>query len=376
MRLREAFVQQASEPGVPFASVCRQFGISRKTGYKWMLRYKNGGLAALEDQPRRPKLSPLGISAETVTEIIAIRVGHPSWGAKKIAAILEARGIPLSVRTAGRVLEKAGLVRTRKIRPRRPKAEKPDIVCEQPNDLWTIDFKGWWINSDRRRCEPLTIRDAHSRFILAIRILDNTTMDGVREVLEDVFTTYGLPKAILTDNGPPFAANNGRLRMTKLSVWWTLLGIKHLRSRPATPGDNGAHERMHRDMKQDIKGPEAKDLRNGIQSAWDLWRNEFNTVRPHEALAMKTPATLYRRSPRAYDSKPVMLHYPENFDVRVVDTVGKITLHRNKIFLSYALRATNIGLEPKGRDVYDVWLADQRLGKVDLNRRPAILEVE
>lgn len=369
MKLREQFVLRSQEPGVSLAAVCREFEISRKTGYKWLQRHAQEGLDGLRDRSRRPRSSPLEMTAEVAADAMAIRQNHPSWGARKIAAVLANRDGPApSERTVARLLDRAGLVQARRVRRRLAPVslQAPQTVVEGPNDLWTIDFKGWWLSPSGQRCEPLTIRDAYSRYVLSIRLLSSTKTEGTRRVMEDVFSRYGLPKAILSDNGSPFACRHGQLGLTTLSTWWLTLGIALHRSRPATPADNGGHERMHRDMQQDLCGQHSLARRQGHQEAWDSWGHDFNHLRPHEALAMKTPAQVYRPSKRLFTPKPVMLVYPGGFDVRLVDKIGKIRIKQQKVFLSHALRHQNVGLLASDTDLYEVWIAATRLGTVDL----------
>lgn len=382
--IREEFVIRAKSPNANVAALCREYGVSRKTGYKWLSRFDELGAAGLEDMSRRPHESPLAVSGDIVAEIVRIRTSHPTWGSKKLADIVK-RELPNaktpSRATIDRVLKRAGLVQPGR-RRRHPseeagKRERPSVVVNAPNDLWTVDFKGWWLAMDKQRCEPLTIRDAHSRYVLQVVLLSTNTCEQVMHAFEDVFTRYGLPRAILTDNGPPFATSHGVLGLTRLSAWWLSLNIDHVRSRPSTPSDNGGHERMHRDMAAELEAFAEKN-RETQQAACERWRLDFNTVRPHEALGMKRPMDVYRPSHTRYlrgvATEP---DYPEHFDVRLVAKRGSVSWKRKPGFISNALVKRRIALEKTDDvDVFFVWFGPRRLGKIDFKKTPARLEPE
>jgi len=378
MSVREKFVLRASEPGANKAELYREFGISRKTGYKWLQRYEESGLKGLADLSRLPNRSPLKVSGEVVTEIVRLRLAH-GWGARKIASVIgferpDLRQVCPS--TVHRVLARVGMLQP--VRRRRPRSsngptQPPRVEFKQPNDLWTVDFKGWWLSMDKKRCEPLTIRDAHSRFILKIEVLPGTKMEPVRAVFQEVFKTYGLPKAILTDNGPPFVTSQGQLGLTKLSAWWMSLGIEHLRTRPATPSDNGGHERMHRDIANELEKFAAM-TRELQQEACERWRHDFNCHRPHEALGMKRPADVYERSRVEYTGAPTDYVYPDGFRVRRINKRGALT-HGNRLaFISWALAYEYVGLEELRDGDYAVWYCDTKLGTINFNRLPGKLK--
>jgi hypothetical protein len=226
---------------------------------------------------------------------------------------------------------------------------------------------------DKSRCEPLTIRDHYSRFVLAIEVLPSTKMDRVRAVFEKVFAKYGLPKAILTDNGTPFVSTTGDLGLTQLSCWWLSLGIEHERSRVATPSDNGGHERMHKDMAAELEAF-AEQTREEQQRSCERWRHDFNHHRPHEALAMKTPSEAYRRSEVEYEKKPVEFTYPPNCLLRKVSKTGIVTYRAKRAFLSYALQRQHVALENTGPSIFTVWFGKKRLGQVDFSGKLGRLE--
>ena len=297
-----------------------------------------------------------------------MRQQHPTWGARKLQRLLaraatDADAVP-SERTIARVLDRAQVVRRR--RHRRPcygrPLQAPHVTVEQPNDLWTADFKGWWRTRDGARFEPLTVRDACSRFVLALRVLDHNRTDDVRVVFEELFERHGLPKAMQTDNGQPFACTKTLAGLTRLSAWWVSLGIELVRSRPGCPQDNGAHERMHADMRRELEDRKA-DTRAAQQLACDEWRAEFNHVRPHEALEFKTPAEVYRPSTRR-------LHHvlgdrlPEGCYVTRLNDAGQAYYGGQRIYVSTALAGLRVGLKAHG-DRVRVWYHHVLLGHYD-----------
>lgn len=379
MGIREDFVVRAMAPDANVSALCREYGVSRKTGYKWLERYREGGLIALEDASRKPHESPLKASGDVVARVVSVRTAHPRWGAKKILEILRRelrkRDVP-SMSTVHRILVRAGLLQPAQRRKRR-KAKAvmgpPRVVVKKPNDVWTVDFKGWWLAMDKARIEPLTIRDAFSRFLLCIEVLPTTKTVAVRSVFEQVFAKYGLPRAILTDNGPPFVAGNGELGHTQLSAWWLSLGIEHIRTRPGTPSDNGGHERMHKDIAAELQAFASLN-RARQQEACDRWRHDFNCHRPHEALKMKMPAEVYKPSAVRFDPrKTVEPEYPEHFLVRRVAKRGAVSWHGIPGQMSHAFLKRRVGLEEKERGVFNVWYGHVLLGELDYNQRPVRL---
>lgn len=367
MSNREEFVLKAREAGANLSELCREYGISRKTAYKWKSRYEASGLRGLEDMSRRPHSHPLGVSGEVVADVVATRHAHGRWGPRKIAAVLRDRH-GVSSRTVARILVRAGLVLLARRRRRRPTVtvEPPRLQPTKPNALWTVDFKGWWLAKSGERCEPLTIRDAFSRKVLAAVMMVSTQTKDVMPVFKDVFRNYGIPDGILSDGGPPFVASHSALGLTTLSAWWISLGIEHYRSRPAKPSDNGGHERMHRDMADELEAVRALD-RKAQQLACDRWRHDFNHHRPHEAIGMKRPDDLYVRSPVEFHDKPIEVLYPDNFLVRTVTANGRIKHERLTTFITSALARQRLGLEWLSPRRWTVWFAHRRLGELDLS---------
>ena len=252
MNVRTEFVLRVFEAKVPFNDLCKEFGISRKTGYKWKERFLENGLEGLSDQSRRPVSSPQQLGENSVCSIVKLKLAHPSWGPRKIRMVF-ARSFPdcelPSDSTFKRVLDNSGLVERK---TRKPSSESGRISnrieAKRPNHVWTVDFKGWWRTGDNNRFEPLTIRDLYSRFVLCTQALSDSKTDSVKTAFERVFSTYGLPEVIRSDNGSPFAASNSPMGLSRLSAWWLALGIDLDRIPPARPDQNGAHERMHRDI--------------------------------------------------------------------------------------------------------------------------------
>lgn len=354
-----------------FQQLCEEYGISRKTGYKWKKRFLQQGLEGLQDLSRKPKSSPRGLSENVVCRIVALKQAHPSWGARKLREVLlRSSGGPdvPSESSFKRVLEKAGLVQKRR---RRTQSEtgrlQLRVKAERPNQVWTIDFKGWWQTRDRGRFEPLTIRDDFSRFILCARCLESTRGSAVKEQMERLFGEYGLPEIIRSDNGAPFAAGNSPYGLTRLSAWWLVLGIDLDRIRPGQPQENGSHERMHRDMGELERSAAATHREQ--QAVLDVWRKTFNEERPHEALGMRIPGEVYERSARAYDPTAVELRYPTGFLQRRVGCSGQLTIGNMKVGLSLALAGYDVGLESLDDRRYAVWFGRLCLGDIDLNTR-------
>ena len=295
------FVDRAMKRGARVSTLCREYGISRETGYTWINRFKKEGPEGLEERSRRPQGTPLATAEELVAAILALREAYPRRGPKKLVVFLQRKfgaNAP-SVATVARVLKRFGMVRQRSRFPRGMSTVEhaPKVRAASPNEVWTVDFKGWWRARDTERCEPLTVRDAFSRFVLAVTVMQSTSLDGVRRVFDALFKKHGVPRAIQCDNGTPFINVNARGGLTRLAAWWVSLGIRVVRSRPGCPQDNGGHERMHRDMRADVQAFPASS-RVAEQRACDRWRIEFNRVRPHEALGGKTPAEVYTNSVR------------------------------------------------------------------------------
>lgn len=378
MERRHEFVLRANAPGANRRALCREYGIAPNTGYRWLRRFRELGLRGLDNRRSGPVpgRSPLKISPEMTIEVLRLRRLHPTWGSAKLRAVLDREwhgaAVP-STRTIDRVLRQAGLTARR--RKRRTTyigpLEAPEIDVQEPNDLWTVDFKGWWRAGNGQKVEPLTVRDQHSRFMLCIELVDAPSIAAVRPVFESLFIDYGLPRAILTDNGSPFATTKSPIGLTRLSAWWVSLGIRVVRSRVGCPQDNGGHERMHRDMKAELQRRPAWD-RHQQQDHCDLWRHEFNCVRPHQALGQKSPVSVYRGSPRVFPASKQVPVYPSDFAVRKVTPSGTVRYSGHQRYLSVALEGHHVGFEPLDDKRFRVWFFDQCLGEGRLPWKAAI----
>jgi len=368
--LREEFVLKAMSPAMDFTAICREYGISRKTGYKWMQRFKQGGLPALQNASRRPHSSSATLEEATVCELVRIKTTTPAhWGPKKVLALYERQhgsSQAPSLSSVKRILDRAGFVQHRR-RPRRDEPERiqEGVVATRPNQQWTVDFKGWWKTRDGARCEPLTVRDAFSRFLLDLRAMDGTSERVVRPAFEHLFDCYGLPESIRSDNGTPFASHQAPLGLSRLSSWWVALGIRLDRIAPGRPDQNGAHERIHRDIRAELQLSPANGT-EASQALFDQWRHEFNWVRPHEALDMQVPGQIYVPSQTVYEPGHLDLNYPPDWLERRVTPNGTINLLNRPILVSQAVSGFTVGLQPVA-DRLDVWFDYLRLGHIDLH---------
>jgi transposase InsO family protein len=367
MQLRMQFVRRSLQPGVNFRALCSEMGISPKTGYKWQQRFMEEGKAGLADATRRPHASPTQLPEAVVCEMVRLKTAHRAWGPRKIRELyLRLHGAAPSVSSCKRILTKAGLVDPRHSRTPR---EVGRISCaaevKAPNDMWTVDFKGWWRIGHGQRCEPLTVRDAYSRYVLGARAMNTNSSQMTRGEFEILFNEHGLPRVIRSDNGAPFATGNGLLGLSRLSVWWLALGIDLDRIRPGHPEENGGHERMHRDIRKEIQGL----IEGGLteqQAALDVWRDSFNRERPHEALAMRTPSEIYRNSERSYVGTPDEIVYGNEYLRRRVNHRGIIKIEGLHLFISESLCGWHVGLKPIAADLLEVWFARLNLGTIDL----------
>jgi len=355
------------EKGERMTDLCREFGISRKTGYKFWERFKRRGVTALGDESRAPRRVARRTSEALEQLLVEARKAHDTWGGKKLKDVLEREHPDLrlpSPSTVSAILKRHGLVKDRK-RRRHPAARSGSLTTAQtPNEVWAADYKGQFRLGNREYCYPLTATDLASRFILAIEALDGTDEEQARAVFEDVFVAYGLPAVIRTDNGPPFASQ-GLAGLTRLSAWWVRLGIRHERIEPGHPEQNGQHERMHRTLKAETARPARANVLQQ-QDRFDAFREEFNEKRPHEALEMKRPAEVYQPSERRLPDPPPELDYPLHDDVLVVSPAGHIRLPRGRqVFLAHAVAGHPVGLREQLDGKWLVTFADLDLGTYD-----------
>lgn len=369
MSLKMEFVRRAKAPGANISALCREYGIARETGHKWLRRFEKEGHDGLEERSRRPQSTPLATAEDMVVAIVEAREAHPRWGPHKLRLVLmrRYREQTPSERTIARVLNRFDMVRKRKRRPHvNVVLEAPCVAATAPNDIWTVDFKGWWRARNKERCEPLTVRDAFSRKVLAIVVLDGTKGAPVRKVFERLFRRYGVPRAIQCDNGTPFVSVRSRGGLSALSAWWVSLGIELVRSRGGCPQDNGGHERMHKDVAADLELSPAASRREQ-QRACDKWRQEFNHVRPHDALGGKTPVEVYANSSRMMCRRVAL--YQDGWCTRTVNGSGCITVGKCRYHVSMALSGHRIALEPLGGFQHRIWFHEIDLGLIEIAPR-------
>jgi putative transposase len=366
------FVEKASQRNANKSALCREYGISRQTGHKWLKRYQEHGYEGLDDESRRPDSAPLATGEEIVAAILAARAQYPRWGPKKLVVVLRRSFGELtpSERTVHRILHRFSKTRLRRKKRGLSVVERaPEVTATASNEVWTIDFKGWWRATDGTRCEPLTIRDAHSRFVLAVQLMERCTGDRVRLVMTRLFRRHGIPYAIQCDNGSPFISSQSAAGLTRLSAWWVSLGIRVVRSRPACPQDNGAHERMHADIAGDLQvDPSATFALQ--QRACDRWRKVFNHVRPHEALEGATPAERYTSSPSKLVLRPYA--YPLHWIKRAVSASGCIRVAGEDYFVSTALHGYQVALELSTSLRHRMWFHEIDLGEIEIADHPSI----
>lgn len=349
--------------------LCREYGVSRKTGHKLWSRYKELGPSGLEDQRRTPKHSPNRTSGEAVEAILAMRKKYPTWGPKKLKSALENElGLAMPVAsTIGSVLRRHGLVTQQGQRRRHIPRPTTLQQVDAPNQVWCADYKGQFRLGDGSYCYPLTITDQFSRYLLACEGMGAISEEQAREVFQDVLRERGLPAAIRTDNGVPFATT-GLAGLSRLNILWLLLGIKHERSRPAHPEDNGRHERMHRTLKLETTRPARPNLLQQ-QELFDSFREVFNGKRPHEALDMRRPAELYAASLRPYPTTLPEPSYPLHDDTLYVSKSGYLRVPgRGSLYLSVALAGQPVGILEQADGRWLVSFLDLALGHIEKNR--------
>ena len=344
MEERMRFVLAVQEHEESFAAVCRQFGVSRRVGYKWLARFEEEGAAGLFDRPRVPLHQPQRIADSIAERCLEVRRAHPTWGPLKVRAFLARKSGQTewpAASTIGELFDREGLTVKRKLRRRGPPSSAPFADCEAANDTWCIDFKGWFLTGDGKRCEPLTITDAHSRYLLRCQALPRTDSEHVWPVLEAAFREFGLPRYMRSDNGSPFASR-GAGGLSKLSVKLIKAGVTPERIAPGKPQQNGRHERMHLTLLQDVANPPAASMREQLKRLRSF-QQLYNEERPHQSLDNATPAEHYRASPRRFDG---VLRSPEYGDqeIRWVRHNGEIKLDGKFVYITAALVGEPVGL--------------------------------
>jgi transposase InsO family protein len=371
VNLRMRFVTEWETDCWSMTDLCAEYGVSRKTGYKWLERYEAGGPAGLHDQSRRPAHSPQATEPDLVDELVRLRARHPTWGARKLlkrAQKKQPTGAWPSRSTVCDLLKARGLVRSRPRRRGRPPGAAPLAAITHPNEVWTTDFKGHFRTRDGLYCYPLTLRDGFSRFVLRCDALLTTGYEATRPCFERAFVEYGLPDRIRSDNGGPFAST-GFAGLSRLSVWWIRLGILPERIKPGHPEQNGSHEQFHHVLKAETARPPAANAA-AQQRRFNPFRTEYNEERPHEALDDGVPADVYQSSHRALPTRLPPLEYPGHWDVRAVSVMGQISWHNRLVFVSEALAGERIALEEVDDGLWTLYYATVALGRLnELERR-------
>jgi transposase InsO family protein len=370
MEERLRFVARLLE-GEGMSDVCREFGISRKTGYKIFNRYKDDGLEALTDRSRRPVRYANQLPEPVEAMIVSCKKSKPHWGARKIRELLVKRlagdvRVP-SKSTVHAVLDRHGLVAHARRRQRHRAEGTALSQASLPNDLWCADFKGEFKLGNGQYCYPLTVTDQASRYLLACEAFESTREPAVFDAFRRLFVERGLPAAIRSDNGLPFASPNGLYNLSKLSVWWLRLGIALERIRPGRPQQHGRHERMQLTLKKEATRPPGKNILQQ-QARFDAFVSEFNQERPHEALNMKVPADLYAASSRLYHGLPE-IDYPFHDRDALVTNCGRICIYRKKINISTVLAGQKLGLKEVDDGIWLVSFMHYDLGYIDLEQR-------
>ena len=366
MDQRMKFVVNYLEHELSMSALCREFGISRRTGYKFVSRYIEEGLDGLKDHSRARHHHPNAISESVEQAILSARYAHPTWGPKKLRAWLYRHDSSIvwpAASTIGQILNRYGLTVSRRRSRKTRVYDEPFVGCDYPNAVWSADFKGWFRTSDGERCDPLTITDNYSRYLLRCQAVKPTGYETVKPVFEAAFREYGLPVAIRTDNGPPFATLTvGSL--SRLSIWWMKLGIIPERIEPGKPAQNGRHERMHRTLKRETASPPKQSFR-AQQMAFNRFCHEYNQDRPHEAIDQRPPADLYLPSTRQYPLILPVMTYPDDMIIRSVKSQGDISWKSRHVYLSETLAGEIVGLRQINDKIYDIYFGSVRLAQLD-----------
>jgi len=363
-KLRFVFEYDLGEHSM--SELCQRYGVARETGYVWVRRYRQTGMAGLVERSRAAHRHENQTPEEIEQKVLELRQAHMTWGPRKLKRILE-RDEPGRIwpatSTIGALLKREGLVVARKKRRRTAPYTEPLAHADGANRVWCADFKGWFRTKNGERIDPLTISDAHSRYLLRCQAVEKTDTARVEAIFEAAFREYGMPEAIRTDNGPPFASP-AVAGLSRLAVWWIKLGIVPERIKAGHPEQNGRHERMHRTLKQEVAQPPAANRRKQ-QQALDRFRQEYNEVRPHEALEMRTPASVYAPSPREFPGCAPVPVYPASMLVRSVRRRGHFRWKKHEVFLSEVLWGEQVGLLPVDDRWFTIYFAQFPIARFD-----------
>jgi transposase InsO family protein len=363
---RRTFIDDLDSGHWSMSELCARFGVSRPTGYKWLARYRAGGADALGDRSHAPHACPHRTEARLEALLLAARREY-GWGAKKLVVVLRRR-YPHEVwparSTVNDLLARHHLLRRQRRRQRWVHPGAPPLATQRPNQVWPADFKGQFKTGDGQYCYPLTVTDHFSRALLVCHGLPSVQAAEARPVFRALFRAVGLPEAIRTDNGTPFASTSLH-GVSALNLWWMQLGIVHQRIPPASPQDNGTHERMHRDLKRETTRPAAA-TRRAQQRRFDAFRTRYNDERPHEALDDHTPTSRWAPSPRPYPEQRVPPEYPSSMEVRRISSGGTFSWHGRPLFLSETLRGEDIGLEEVADGIWNLVYYRTLLGRIDV----------
>jgi transposase InsO family protein len=364
---RKQFLAEYATGEWTMSDLCRAHGITRPTGYAVLRRYAQAGQCGLEEQSRAPRRHPNQTPAEIEAQVLALRRKHPRWGPRTLKKILDDAGICCpAASTVGELLDREGLTRHRLKRRKVEPYQQPFQLVGEPNDEWAGDFKGWMRTGDGERIDPLTISDTCSRYLLRCQAVEKTSTEQVQAIFEAAFREYGMPRAMRTDNGAPFASR-AIAGLSRLAVWWIKLGIVPQRIEPGHPEQNGRHERMHRTLKEATVSPPRAN-RRAQQRAFDQFRQEYNQLRPHQGLAMQTPQAVYRSSPRPYPARVREPEYDTAMTVRRVFKHGQFFWQHHDVFLSKVLYGERIGLLPIDDRYYCVYFATIPIARLDTRR--------
>ena len=353
MDQRMSFIAACLEGDESIAALCRHFAISRKTGHKWLSRYRAEGAGGLVERSRAPHSNARALAEEVATAVVSVRHRYPSWGPRKVKAWLEDRypeRVWPAASTIGELFDRAGLTRPRKRRRRMAPQSAPLAACRAPNDVWCADFKGWFLTGDGTHVEPFTLSDGDSRFLIRCEAVGRADEGHVWPILAAAFHEYGLPRVLRSDNGPPFASL-AAAGLSRFAVKLIKAGVMPDRIAPGKPQQNGRHERLHLTLKQDTAAPPAHSLAEQIDR-FERFRHVYNVERPHEALGQVPPARLYEPSPRLFNGVLRSPDYPDQAQVRRVRRCGAVKWRGDEIFISQALTGELVGLFPIADNVW------------------------